>query len=217
MYGLNLYLQEKSISKRASAQNRTMAFIPTRHPMENSHNSNTVNNLLEEDLDSVSTSCTCGLAPLQHEELYSEYLSQPVLWLNLSTRQVLEKQHPNFPLELLSNVNRGWCDLLPSPIDIEWHNIYYQSLKVSENTSYLLYSAFLDNRILTDTRPCIRILAYSKDTDPASPWCYIWFNSTGPPVVSRVIRLVQKGGIEASRINQNGLKQLVHLASVVRG
>ncbi|XP_069970324.1 uncharacterized protein [Penaeus vannamei] len=186
MYVLHLHLQEKSFTRQLTLTSSAVTSSP---PMlqQNRHNSSRVVNLLKDHLDSVPTSCACALAPLSHEELYNEYLSQPVSWMNLSTRQVLEKQHPNFPVDLLSSVGGGWCNLLPSPIDIEWHNTYYQSLRVSENTSYLLYSAILDNRILTDTRPCIRVLAYSKDIDPDSPWCYIWFNSTGPPAISPVL------------------------------
>ncbi|XP_037801299.1 uncharacterized protein LOC119596194 [Penaeus monodon] len=72
---------------------------------------------------------------------------------------------------------------------IRWYNSYYQPVVVAKRTQFLLYSAYLDNRIATDVRPCIRILAYSKDTNPTAPWCSIWFNTTGPPAVSRVIRI----------------------------
>ncbi|XP_042858644.1 uncharacterized protein LOC122244728 [Penaeus japonicus] len=78
---------------------------------------------------------------------------------------------------------------------------------VSRSDGLVLYEdtrTFLDNRPLTDTRPCIRILVYSKDTNPTSPWCYIWFNSTGPPAVSRVTSIapMRRSSVTNCRLRQ---------------
>ncbi|XP_042877223.1 uncharacterized protein LOC122256526 [Penaeus japonicus] len=136
---------------------------------------------------SLFSSCVCAPSTMRRANVYEEQLSVPIPWANLTTRQALEKWHPNFPLKLLNGSGKKWCKLLPMPHLINWNNIYLQSVKVSD-TTYLLYSAFFDNRELTDLRPCIRILTYTKKEYPDVPWCYIWFNSTGPPVVSRIAR-----------------------------
>ncbi|XP_037784924.1 uncharacterized protein LOC119580842 isoform X2 [Penaeus monodon] len=140
-----------------------------------------------EDSAFASSSCPCSLSSMRYADVYEKQLSSTIPWINLTTRQALEKQHPNFPVNLLKNLDEKWCSLLPLPHLIKWHNIYFQSMKVSD-TTYLLYSAFFDNRELTDLRPCIRILSYTRTKFPDVPWCYIWFNSTGPPIVSRVAR-----------------------------
>ncbi|XP_042858272.1 uncharacterized protein LOC122244440, partial [Penaeus japonicus] len=140
--------------------------------------------------ETASSSCDCSPSTMSNADLHEDQLSLPIPWMNLTTRRALEKRHPNFPVELISSSDKKWCKLLPLPHLINWNNIYFQSVKVSE-TTYLLYSAFFDNRELTDLRPCIRIVAYSRTKYPSVPSCYIWFNSTGPPVVSRVVRLGQ--------------------------
>ncbi|XP_037784931.1 uncharacterized protein LOC119580848 [Penaeus monodon] len=137
--------------------------------------------------DPAFRSCACSLSVMSKAGVYDEQLETVVPWANLTTRQALEKQHPNFPLNLVRSFDKKWCHLLPMPHLINWNNIYLQSVKVS-NTTFLVYSAFFDNRELTDLRPCIRIVAYAQTKFPDVPWCYIWFNSTGPPVVSRVAR-----------------------------
>ncbi|XP_063607162.1 uncharacterized protein LOC134781824 [Penaeus indicus] len=133
------------------------------------------------------SSCACSLSAMGKAGVYEEQLETVVPWANLTTRQALEKQHPNFPLNMVRSFKKKWCNLLPMPHLINWNNMYLQSVKVS-STTFLLYSAFFDNRELTDLRPCIRIVAYAQRKFPDVPWCYIWFNSTGPPVVSRVAR-----------------------------
>ncbi|ROT65710.1 hypothetical protein C7M84_016314 [Penaeus vannamei] len=134
--------------------------------------------------------CQCKLRNLTSRLLYEAQLSLPVSWLNLTSREVLERTHPNLPVNMYDEVvDVKWCQLLPTLNVIKWQNTYYQTVRVLRDTLYLLYSAFLDNRIATDVRPCIRILAYSKNTNPTAPWCRIWFNTTGPPAVSRVIRI----------------------------
>ncbi|ROT75108.1 hypothetical protein C7M84_006394 [Penaeus vannamei] len=137
--------------------------------------------------DPAVSSCACRLSFLKPADIYEEQLEAFVSWANLTTRQALEKQHPNFPVNLVRSLDEKWCHLLPMPHLIHWDNVYLQSVTVS-GTTFLLYSAFFDNRELTDPRPCIRIVTYARTKFPAAPWCHIWFNSTGPPVVSRVAR-----------------------------
>ncbi|XP_042858273.1 uncharacterized protein LOC122244441, partial [Penaeus japonicus] len=97
---------------------------------------------------SLNSSCVCAPSTMRRANVYEEQLSVPIPWANLTTRQALEKWHPNFPLKLLKVSGKKWCKLLPKPHLINWNNIYHQSVKVSD-TTYLLYSAFFDNRELT--------------------------------------------------------------------
>ncbi|KAK7069243.1 hypothetical protein SK128_013173 [Halocaridina rubra] len=82
----------------------------------------------------------------------------------------------------------GRCHLMPQPHAITWSNIYWQKLQMNEKVTFLLYSAILDNREQTDVRPCLRILAHSDTRKPPKPWCYLWYNASGPPVITQVIR-----------------------------
>ncbi|ROT75107.1 hypothetical protein C7M84_006393 [Penaeus vannamei] len=114
------------------------------------------------------SSCVCSLSSMSHADVYKEQLSLVIPWLNLTTRQALERNHPNFPVNLLKSFDGKWCSLLPLPHLINWSNIYFQSLEVS-TTTFLLYSAFFDNRELTDLRPCIRIVTYARTNSPPPP------------------------------------------------
>ncbi|XP_042870119.1 uncharacterized protein LOC122251934 [Penaeus japonicus] len=143
---------------------------------------------VEETEGFLPTSCTCKTAPLRRSHIYEEQLSLPLPWFNVTSRQFLAKRHPNFPYSLVTNTSENWCHLMPPPHEIDWQNVYYQSVTVF-NTSYYLYSAFLDNRRRTNGRPCIRILAFTTAKEPNTPWCYIWSNTTGPPAISQVIKI----------------------------
>ncbi|ROT70319.1 hypothetical protein C7M84_011419 [Penaeus vannamei] len=141
----------------------------------------------ETDGGKPATSCSCKAVPLFRSDVYQEQLSQRITWLNMSSLELLMKNHPNFPYSMIVNTSKEFCELLPSLHEIEWDETYYQVAEVP-GTTYFLYSAFLDNRPLAETRPCIRVLAFTKARKPTAPWCYIWFNATGPPAVSQVTR-----------------------------
>lgn len=71
---------------------------------------------VEEHPDPIPpTSCSCSPTPDFDAKRYKKQLSLPISWLNLTSRQVLKKQHPNFPLDLLTNSHRRWCHLMPLP------------------------------------------------------------------------------------------------------
>ncbi|XP_037801383.1 uncharacterized protein LOC119596287 isoform X2 [Penaeus monodon] len=142
----------------------------------------------KEEKEKVPTSCACKAIPLRRSAFYQGQLSMMLSWKNQTSLQVLAKQHPNFPHSLLVNTSENFCELMPPPHNIAWEETYYQTVTVSNTTTYLLYSAVFDNRPLTDIRPCIRILAFTTAKKPTFPWCYIWFNTTGPPAISEVIR-----------------------------
>ncbi|XP_027227801.2 uncharacterized protein [Penaeus vannamei] len=134
-------------------------------------------------------SCKCRLGSLKFRMFYESELSVPLPDLNITSKELLTRTHPNLPAEMFENLDTKRCHLVPSFSRIGWSSSYYQLAEAAKSTHFLLYSAFLDNRPATDVRPCIRILAFSKDTNPAVPWCHIWFNTTGPPAVSRVMRI----------------------------
>ncbi|XP_042858158.1 uncharacterized protein LOC122244345 [Penaeus japonicus] len=137
----------------------------------------------------VPKPCKCKSKYTDLPPIFDSQFSLPVSWRNLTNKELLERTHPNLPINMYENSHTKWCQLLPAFNKIKWHNIYYQPVQVSESTLFFLYSAFLDNRVVTDVHPCIRILAYSQDVNPTAPWCHIWFNTTGPPAVSHVSRI----------------------------
>lgn len=61
------------------------------------------------------SSCVCSLSSMSHADVYKEQLSLVIPWLNLTTRQALERNHPNFPVNLLKSFDGKWCSLLPLP------------------------------------------------------------------------------------------------------
>lgn len=59
--------------------------------------------------------CQCKLRNLTSRLLYEAQLSLPVSWLNLTSREVLERTHPNLPVNMYDEVvDVKWCQLLPT-------------------------------------------------------------------------------------------------------
>ncbi|XP_064092468.1 uncharacterized protein LOC135205592 [Macrobrachium nipponense] len=122
-------------------------------------------------------------------EVYGGNLNLVIPWLSLTTLEHLRKHHPNFPVSIATEITKKRCHLMPPPHGILWSNTYYQKAIMGKGVTYHLYSAIMDNRVHTDLRPCVRILAHTTVKNPPKPWCYFWFNATGPPAVSRVARI----------------------------
>lgn len=60
-------------------------------------------------------SCECQLRNLSSYVLYEAQLSLPVPWLNLTSKEVLERTHPNLPVNMYNDVaSMKWCKMLPA-------------------------------------------------------------------------------------------------------
>lgn len=118
MYGVNLHENSSRKREEAKISNVTLTWFPSSiQSTHTNHSGNVIKKHFGRYLHSSPNSCTCALVPMLHEDVYNEYLSQPISGLNLTTIQVLKRQHPNFPVDLLLDVNGKWCDLLPSPLE----------------------------------------------------------------------------------------------------
>lgn len=68
----------------------------------------------ETDGGKPATSCSCKAVPLFRSDVYQEQLSQRITWLNISSLELLMKNHPNFPYSMIVNTSKEFCELLPS-------------------------------------------------------------------------------------------------------
>nr|XP_045611461.1 uncharacterized protein LOC123766416 isoform X1 [Procambarus clarkii]XP_045611462.1 uncharacterized protein LOC123766416 isoform X1 [Procambarus clarkii]XP_045611463.1 uncharacterized protein LOC123766416 isoform X1 [Procambarus clarkii]XP_045611464.1 uncharacterized protein LOC123766416 isoform X1 [Procambarus clarkii] len=134
--------------------------------------------------------CRCeAIHDLSSQVSVAEQMEEVISFLNQTTKENLVQHHPNFPMKLVMDMrNNKRCNLMPSLFNIRWQNIYWQEAKLSEDTVFFLYSAIYDNRTFTDMRPCVRVLGVSSSTSLPDAYCHFWFNITGPPVPSKVIK-----------------------------
>ncbi|KAL1130258.1 hypothetical protein AAG570_013196 [Ranatra chinensis] len=79
------------------------------------------------------------------------------------------------------------CSKFPSIYDIEFNNIYWQSLSTSNGTFYL-YGAYYDVRKLSKIGPAVRILGMINRIEPTvKTYCLFWFENKKEPAVTRIM------------------------------
>lgn len=106
----------------------------------------------------------------------------------------IEKTLPNLPLVYLNKnkINNVFqknesCARFPSLYDLEFNNVYWQSLFTSNGTFYL-YSAYYDVRKLSRIGPAVRILAMINRIEPTiKTHCQFWFENKKEPVFVKVM------------------------------
>ncbi|BES91209.1 DUF23 [Nesidiocoris tenuis] len=106
----------------------------------------------------------------------------------------LERKLPSLPLVYLNKhkINNVFqknesCARFPSLYDIEFNNIYWQSLSTSNGTFYL-YSAYYDVRKMSKIGPAVRILAMINRIEPTiKTHCQFWFENKKEPVFVKVM------------------------------
>uniref|UniRef100_A0A0A9YC52 Glycosyltransferase family 92 protein n=2 Tax=Lygus hesperus TaxID=30085 RepID=A0A0A9YC52_LYGHE len=107
----------------------------------------------------------------------------------------IEQKLPSLPLAYLSKNSKMFnvfqknesCAKFPSLYDIEFNNIYWQSLSTSNGTFYL-YSAYYDIRKMSKIGPAVRILAMINRIEPAiKTHCQFWFENKKEPVFVKVM------------------------------
>lgn len=97
---------------------------------------------------------------------------------------------PNLPVSYWNkNKNKAiyykndTCAKFPSIYDIEFNNLYWQSLH-SSNGTFHLYGAYYDIRKLSRIGPAVRILGMINRIEPTiKTYCQFWFSNHKEPVV----------------------------------
>ncbi|CAL4133718.1 unnamed protein product, partial [Meganyctiphanes norvegica] len=97
----------------------------------------------------------------------------------------------NIPVELLQSSTEyhdpKHCTKLPNLFDLNFNNIYWQSLTTKNRGIAYFLSAYYDNRYLIENRPMLRIISVIKEVDlPFVKYCQIWFKNEKKLIRSNV-------------------------------
>lgn len=103
--------------------------------------------------------------------------------------QDFQKSVPNVPVQFWNKVkNRPMfyknesCAKFPSIFELEFNNIYWQTLRTSNGT-FQLYGAYYDIRNMSRIGPAVRILGMINRIEPTvKTFCQLWFDSIKEPV-----------------------------------
>lgn len=99
---------------------------------------------------------------------------------NLPDRYLLEDPREN------TRWNSDTCAKFPLLQDLQFNNIYWQVLKV-KMSSFYLYSAFYDDRMLSAPRPSVRVLGMiNRNVILFDVYCQLWFDEVPSPVISKI-------------------------------
>lgn len=114
-----------------------------------------------------------------------------------SEQQIMEEVQnrlPNVPFAYWNrNKNKPMyyknesCAKFPSVYELEFNNVYWQSLHTS-NGSFHLYSAYYDVRRLSRIGPAVRVLGMINRIEPTvRTHCQLWFDGHRQPVIVRTM------------------------------
>ncbi|CAH0767342.1 unnamed protein product [Bemisia tabaci] len=107
-------------------------------------------------------------------QIEERFPSLPIVYWN---------KHKNKPM-FYKNDN---CAKFPSIYELEFNNIYWQTLHSSNGTFYL-YGAYYDVRKLSRIGPAVRILGMLNRIEPKMvTHCQFWFENEKEPVVNKVM------------------------------
>ncbi|KAA0183257.1 hypothetical protein HAZT_HAZT008750 [Hyalella azteca] len=106
--------------------------------------------------------------------------------------EILQKKVPNLPIRYWQALNNNYpsmnstCALFPSLFDLQFNNVYWQTMETSNGTFYL-YGAYYDNRTLVAGKPAVRMLGMINRIDPeVKTTCQLWFKELNAPVFASV-------------------------------
>jgi hypothetical protein len=78
------------------------------------------------------------------------------------------------------------CAKYPSPYELEYNNIYWQTLRTSNGT-FQLYGAYYDVRSHSRIGPAVRILGMMDRIEPKiKTYCQFWFADLKEPAIIEV-------------------------------
>ncbi|XP_028144962.1 uncharacterized protein LOC114338558 isoform X1 [Diabrotica virgifera virgifera] len=103
----------------------------------------------------------------------------------------IQKRMPNLPI-IYWNKNKNkpmgsnnTCARFPSMFDLEFNNIYWQTLRTSNGT-FQLFGAYLDNRPNNRLGPTVRILGMIDRIEAnVTTYCQFWFDNKKDPVMAK--------------------------------
>lgn len=100
----------------------------------------------------------------------------------------VESRLPSLPIAYWSkyknfSAKKNKCAKYPSIFDLEFNNIYWQTLRTSNGT-FQLFGAYYDVRKKSRIGPAIRILGMIDRIEPmVKTYCQLWFDGQNEPVV----------------------------------
>lgn len=108
--------------------------------------------------------------------------------------QQIQQRLPSLPIVYWNkNKNKNMyyknesCAKFPSIFDIEFNNVYWQSLYTSNGTFHL-YGAYYDVRKMSRIGPAVRILGMINRIEPTvKTHCQFWFDNSKEPVFTKVM------------------------------
>lgn len=106
----------------------------------------------------------------------------------------MQKRLPNLPAAYWDRTKgkptfykNDSCAKFPSVYELEFNNVYWQSLHTS-NGSFHLYSAYYDVRRLSRIGPAVRVLGMINRIEPSvRTHCQLWFEDRKQPVIVRTM------------------------------
>lgn len=103
----------------------------------------------------------------------------------------IQKRMPSLPIAYWNkNKNKpmgfnNTCARFPSMFDLEFNNIYWQTLRTSNGT-FQLFGAYLDARQNNRLGPTVRILGMIDRIEPTVvTYCQFWFEGKKEPVIAK--------------------------------
>ena len=110
--------------------------------------------------------------------------------LEMENSLIRRQNIPNIPLHYSQRMNtrreKASCGQYPNLRDLDLFQKYWQRFR-SSNGTFLLFSAFYDNRELVKKKPTIRILGMVNRYQPnVKTHCQMWFKNMPDAVISRV-------------------------------
>lgn len=112
--------------------------------------------------------------PFLLEEIQNRLPSLPIIyWNKLKNKNMFYKNES--------------CAKFPSIFELEFNNVYWQSLYTSNGTFHF-YGAYYDVRKLSRIGPAVRILAMINRIEPSiKTYCQFWFENNKEPVLVKVM------------------------------
>lgn len=106
----------------------------------------------------------------------------------------IQKILPNLPISYWNRIKNKavhpkneTCAKFPSVLDLEFNNLYWQTLH-SSNGTFHLYGAYYDVRKLSRIGPAVRILGMIDRIEPTiKTYCQFWFSEHTEPVVVKTM------------------------------
>lgn len=149
-------------------------------PSQRTPNAHPLRVLLQTDTSSTVAPTAPSPAPAPSDDLLRDDAARRLPSLPLHFWQKHKDDKNKF-------LDRKDCAPFPSLYELEFHNVYWQTLRTTNGTFHL-YGAYLDVRNASRIGPAVRMLAVHDRLKPTlATHCQLWFEGRDPPVVVRVL------------------------------